>query len=485
MVQSCSPNSCLHMGICLKTNGNEYSCNCTGTLYTGDKCEIGLIQISPVPVVQPHEQLVTLRIKAFPTSKLTFFITSPEFKSFKQTVVMNANEREASFSISTTRLNVYVFSLTYNYQYDGNGIFKPPDTSVIMVNPIISDFAAGASDNYFKQLQSPSPYLKPGCCFYDYSFNAFSSCSSSINFTSSCSWDDSGPDVSTTGVVFINNQGLYLPLSIAGAKITESSTSVTNSISPYDTCLSCSQCSQCFIHESSSCSRETFPFTPSTVEPLLNERSLLSTFFQQTSSFFPSYININVSSSGSSGQPFYVYDYMYRLISVTEVGDIYGCEKLPLPTAGLTYIARSRTDLAINIVNRPFGYKTSESDSFPICYSIDMCNGDLSTVHISIPESMNNFISSLPYFQPYISKRWTLDFQYLSFSSNRFSVDFSKNLFWNGSGFTALDNVLYDSRFNVSMAGSLSGSNLVIEIDFFGLFYYNRNTINNEVYSIL
>ena len=63
--QPCSPNPC-NLGDCTKTGGDSFSCDCTGILRRGETCEIGIVEVPPIPVLEANTVSSMLTIEANP-----------------------------------------------------------------------------------------------------------------------------------------------------------------------------------------------------------------------------------------------------------------------------------------------------------------------------------------------------------------------------------------------------------------------------------
>ena len=63
-VNVCASKPCLH-GECIELNDNQYRCDCSNTLHTGDRCEIGIIEFD-IPILRKRAIPYPIQIFAKP-----------------------------------------------------------------------------------------------------------------------------------------------------------------------------------------------------------------------------------------------------------------------------------------------------------------------------------------------------------------------------------------------------------------------------------
>jgi len=67
----CKPNPCNNDGRCQQISYTAYTCDCTGTMYTGLYCEVGSIWIAALPQLVINKESSPIQVLARPTGYLT------------------------------------------------------------------------------------------------------------------------------------------------------------------------------------------------------------------------------------------------------------------------------------------------------------------------------------------------------------------------------------------------------------------------------
>ena len=437
----------------------------------GDKCEIGKIIVGPIPILKTGQSF-NLSFVGTPTNSISVH-TSYRTDRFNgrniKTIKKPFKEANSSFTAVGRTGGLYRFE----HHLTGEDLkrityIEPEDTIVLVNDDSVQSFGASLE-------------LAIGCCPHKYRFQfSIPSCSEDIKFVSSCAWTEESNRIETDGVVFIQRGDFYLPISIGGLTHNPSNEKFRIQIAGFTKpqCKTCSTC-QCLGDTDCVPAIET-----QDIQYMLSRRVLLSTFLNAMVPFSPKWMSLQVLQSDSE---YSVFDYIYFIGSKTDAANIYGCEKLPFPESSLIYIARSSVDMVVQIFLQTsndiyFNYYKG-NDEFPICYAVDMCAGKSSMLHVGIPQSVANFISSsFLSVQMFTNKGWSFNYHYLSFGYLGITIDFYRQEFWNGLKFVTITNskALYDYQIYTQFNGNLTGDHISAEMEFNGAIMYklDSNKVN-------
>ena len=476
--QPCSPNPC-NSGDCTETGGDIISCDCTGTLRRGETCEIGIVKVPPIPVLEGNTVSSMLTIEANPQKKLFInvdihvafdFNKQPGIALDKTQLYILPSSRQVDFTIESINIFDGLYILTYIIDGDEGTVYQSIDRSFVLVKSKLEPL----SGQDLLELQQ----LSKGCCRYDLVLpNEVAACPN-LSFLSSCSWienKDREHTTSTHGAVFVDGQ---VPVSIAGLSITEWMTYFKIEISGHPKCSRCN------------CDSGATSFSIADVENLLYSRSLLATFVKQTSVMLPNWMSVSIpptSYNTPNGNAFFHHDFVTFIGSAGDASNIYGCEYIAFPPSSLVYVIQSYTDIDLNIMgsDTPLTYSPSSTDSYPICYALNLCDGQGSDLRVGVPESLNGFIlSSFMPLQGFVNNGWSIRFLAISFTEYGFTIDEDTlpQSVWNGTSVVPINGSVYDYKADVSISGSLIGNTLTASIKFSGsLLYQSEITAPSQV----
>lgn len=415
-----------------------------------------------------------LAFKGAPTTSISIDTAYP-FTQFRGQTTL-ATIRSPSREVKSSFTPIHMEGL-YNFEHSLSGedldsiLYLQPEDSIVLVN----NRGANGNNNITTLLSGL------GCCSFEYNFQfSIPSCSEKVKFISSCSWREGSNIIETNGVVHIQRGDFSLPLSIGGLTHNSSSENFKVQIAGFTEpqCKSnCSQCPNCSVPPL--CIPNSYALTSQDIQYMLSNRALLTTFFDSLRSFFPPWLSLQLPSATSSAK-YSLYDYIYFIGSKANALNINGCEMLPLSDNNLIYIARSSTNMEVNLSSVVQYYTRDSNDLFPICYALDMCSGRASLLHVGVPASVAKFISSLSPFQMFINKGWSMVYNYLTLGYFGVSANFHHQQFWTGSDYVAVNNS-FDYQIHTQLNANLTSDSLVMKFKFNGLLMYKLNTLNNEV----
>ena len=122
----CQPNPCFNDGQCQETSPTTFTCDCTGTLYTGKLCDTGVIEIpKTLPQMVVNEESINVIVYARPTAYLTITPRSNSELSFNPSVIrIEVPQTSASFKMLASRTGVFDVEFEIGGQNDFD--FKQP-----------------------------------------------------------------------------------------------------------------------------------------------------------------------------------------------------------------------------------------------------------------------------------------------------------------------------------------------------------------------
>ena len=179
-----------------------FECDCTGTLYTGELCQIGLVEIPSIPELVVDVESDEIFVYARPTGYITVTLTAepPLLELIPPSIQIDAHDTKSSFKMKASKAGTYVLKFKIE---DGVNQYKyepPEDKQVYVFAKKISiltdfdfDFLIGSEGRSCNSM----------------------SIGNGLELHSMCQIDEE--TFQTPGFTFIkSNNSLTLPLSIAG-----------------------------------------------------------------------------------------------------------------------------------------------------------------------------------------------------------------------------------------------------------------------------
>ncbi|XP_065908898.1 multiple epidermal growth factor-like domains protein 6 [Dysidea avara] len=156
--QPCFPNPCKHNGVCVITEEISYICNCDSTGYTGEDCNVLIIDapdFSAIAVDSPTEFSVSAQpdrsfiLEMMPDSRKHVEVIPP-------TVMFSSSVTNWNVSITAKKSGMY--KLEYRISDDTLNYYPIPPATIL-----VSDDRLNQS-NYFNKHKVKSGLLQQGCC---------------------------------------------------------------------------------------------------------------------------------------------------------------------------------------------------------------------------------------------------------------------------------------------------------------------------------
>ena len=485
----CQLNPCRNSGTCIVNGNGTEQCECA-SLFKGSECQVGLVEVPPIPVLTVNNSI----LKSIQVSinegilevNLVLNNTSSEALVLRhRNLQLITPDSSKIFSIQPYKQGLFRFKYKISGSATTSTFYNVFEESIVTV---VGDRRPNNRPEYayFTQGGLDRGQLGAGCCHYNYQL-AGSICSSSPQFTSSCGWQSemtlttTGALTTTSGVVFVKNSDINLPLSIAGAQISSSGSNFdfnipVNEGGQISTCSQCNNCSNCQTGNTSVCyglDRDVL-FDEYDISDMLREQSLFNTFLTQTSTLLPSWLSASITSRTNN---YSQYDYHASILQAIDAKSHPGCTQLTLENSGLLYVLKTRNSLSLNISGQVKSLNPAELS--PLCFAVDVCSGSESTLEVDIKDKFS--LSSINYFSTLSGLDWSFDPYTVSFTDLGVTTAISDPMFWNGQAFIAAKLPSYDFKLQVVLKGNLTGGNLMVSQSFMGSLLHRAITREDEV----
>ena len=485
---ACANNPCKHGGICTETSGNEFTCDCTGTLYQGLTCEQGLIIITEISVLTVFVPSV-ITISARPDEELIVdFNDVCRSIGTGQGIVPNGCQ-QIRFTRTQTMIQILIIPLSTGFfelkiGLSGNNsrdYVQPQSIPVVVVSQ-------GQDSPYFNTFGDNITHLTHSCCS---SRTSPLMCKPSIRpipivFQSSCDWTSTTDSLSTGGIVFSSFNRFYLPISVAGLSISENSLSLSDvdcdscpGLTPLnDIIFSNSQDEVCYSHQP----------TTSDVSEFVSKQSLETTFISTIQdSLLPTWLRISVPSDDGR-QTLEQADLLVDIIEDETLINNLFCPRMIIDSTGYFALLLHNGALKVELQSSMNAYETQAFISPPsrsyYCIGVNLCLDRSSPVYIGIPPSAQSAIRSISFISEYVNKGWNLTFlsTIIRNLNDQTAGMVSKINYWNGV--TPDYNPPFpraDISVNMEASGQFEYGDTSVGVNFGGIYLYQYTTEMNEV----
>ena len=431
-IQACTPDPCQHGGKCLANEDRTFTCNCTGTMYAGTQCEIGIVNIQEYPRLAMNKPY-TFTITASPDEYLNVFM----FPDDRSSLIVNPSQLEFSrneninnFTITSKRSGRFLLHYRLSGESASDFMQLQPSNIIVIDNQTLE------TSDYFTSRGLQQGLLQPGCCTALSSFLEYQ-CPldfSTVKFNASCAWNLKG--LYSTGIVFSDHNGVNFPVAIGGIKFgVNFDLSSLNVFELRDQCMPCSRHSVGRVNDGNdeSLERECSIFKPSVNDVLsfLEVESLAYTYFYHSHQLLPRWLRFNVTST----MRIHTSDsYKVTLVESSEVEALETCNITTTYTNGLYSVLMYSGVLNISVNSEEITY-TPESQSDALCFAVNLCEGTISPLSISITKDVNDLISELEFMKSFKAANWDINFYGISISNSTIPAQehaLQSGVFWNG-----------------------------------------------------
>ena len=363
----------------------EFRCDCSDTHYKGLQCDTGVIYIQQVPILTVDVTFKYLRITAYPDQELHLHITpsNTELTVTPTDVLFYPEYPVVLLTVTASETGIYYLSFTTSGE--DSDMFEVPNPMLVLVR----SYTEHTQYQYFDEMDQPIGILSPGCCSPGGQIYQCPYSTNTVHFQSTCSWEASeNMEHTSTGLIFASSAGLQLPLSIAGATLNITQDDIVSFTLPHSPVLNCTDCSD----HNSSC--HYYDFTQEDVVDLVQSHSLGKTYLKYSKHLLPDWLTFMISPSMQTS--FSSLDVTTTLTFGEDIELVDSCEDLQVHHDALYAILRYNDSIIISIDNIEYEYTPHD---VPLCFGIEVCAGESSPVHVTIPLESQTIIRNFTQFQ--------------------------------------------------------------------------------------
>ena len=414
-ITTCQPNPCRHEGKCLALDENSFICNCDGTGYKGDHCEVGVITTPIFPKLRPNVSSHFLNVLASPSKSLRVSLDSEEGTTFDpSSLEIKFPKRDGQFTVEAAKPGIQ--AIRFLLEGENKDDFETPEKSVLFVAPEISNLDS-------------KPFLLKGelpvGCQEQKTKDNFSC---QLRLLSTAPW--TGTPLSTNGVVHfttVNNQ--TIPLSLIGLNFTKRHVSRDEMIETGIVKTSTSKKSSLLYQRGSKCYSKLVD--SNNLLELIDNDAFVSSFMHALSAMAPEWLTLAVSESNQ--------DFDIQNIAVTLASDLKHCSGFPL--YGASSLAYYRP--AVNYKMRVDRNDILLSADGRTCFAINICKPGL---FINFPKYQAKALkSNLKVFRD-MKDSCGLDLSIDSIGFlNKETSKFAKGMIWNGRNLQTLSPLSFNA----------------------------------------
>ena len=433
-------------------------------------------------------ELDSLVISANPDSELIISISGGE------TISISPSRIKFTSLITTATFNITAMVAGYysiRYQLSGRNAGKfvvPEDTAVIVEASVPSRMR----NQYVETLGLNFPGLVfDSCCVPpNFAFQCSSSnVSNRVEFRSACSWTATENSRTTAGVVFAENQGFRLPISIAGVEIDSS----YRARLPQSSLIGCTPCRDvrpnCCPSDKPNCNRQMnrnnvptcycYNFTIADTLDFLKTLTLAFTYISNIRDLLPSWfqlIQISPIASNFDEGGFSQYEYTTELVSAENIPQLSNCEMIKPDALGLYAVMRYGRAIIVRIDRQQLIYRDSNiqpDHENPMCFAVNLCNGSESPVFIQLSPRIHNIILTNFLKEYVISREWNIAIHSVALYKKAMSLNFNTmEVYWNGISIFQLQTVQFDLKMTTNIDATFQSGDLHVDLTFSGTAYY-------------
>ena len=440
-------------------------------------------------------ELDSLVISARPDSELIISISGGETIAISpRRIQLTSSRRTGIFNI-TGMVGGY-YSIRYQLSgADANSFITPEDTAIVVQDTLPSRLP----NQYFEELDlAVVGLLFASCCVPTESI-AFNDQCQGINkvvFRSACSWTSTKENShTTTGVVFAENQGLKLPVSIAGVEI---SPDVENDGSyrarlPQSALTACTPCREvrpnCCPEDKPDCNRQRtqndmstcycYNFSIADTLDFLKIASLALTYITNMRVLLPSWIQdiqAFLPTSNFDEGIFSQYEYTTEIVSAEQISQLSSCEMIKPALPGLYSVMRYGRGMLAIIDRKRFVYddrRIQPDHENPMCFAVNLCSGLESPVFIQLSPRIHNIILRSFLREYVVSRNWRITIHSVALYKERMSRNpFPIEEYWNGNSMFEVETPQFDLSMAMDSDIPFQIDDLRIDLTFSGNAYY-------------
>jgi len=190
-------------------------------------------------------------------------------------------------------------------------------------------------------------------------------------------------------------------------------------------------------------------------------------------------IHIDQEDAAPVSSVFAAHDYATQLVKSEDVSMLAGCQKLKVDQSRQTLYSVLRYGRTISAVidgenmtyNEPHS-TFSPGVSDPICFAVDLCQGQLSPIHIDLSRPTQELLVSQFLREYSVNRGWEITIHSVALSKAAIPSDPTPSLYWNGISFFQPDLPQSDVIVNTESTMPFNSGHLQVNVNFIGKFYY-------------
>ena len=464
----CFPNPCQHDGMCSITEENAFTCDCGSTGYTGETCNVLLIDtpdISDLRINSPMNFSLfaqpdrTFELELVPDNKDAIIIM-PSSVMFSKVLTQH------KISMIATKPGLY--KLQYKVKDDSVNYQPIPPATIL-----VSENDTGVS--YCESRNVTCGLIQPGCCSanekqLDLEFKCPSS-DSELLLMSTCGWVTNKGPRHSAGIIFSSINGFDMPVAIAGAQFFPQTTHIDlqglNTFEFSNGCVRCTGSTNCQVER----------LSVNLVQEFLEYDSLAFTYLYQSMELIPSWLTMKVLPSDR------IHDfrsYSVYLVYSDALNRVQECNGLTALTDGLYSILIYSGNLEVMLDEETRQYTSNGST---VCFAINLCEGSSSPLYVSISGDAHTVLDSFRFMHDLRSKGWNILISYIILSdTNAIPIfdEVSQLSYWNGIEFISPNLQNPNMNTKVEFTKSFSGdSGVEANLMFFGNVQWFHEDFND------
>ena len=370
-------------------------CNCDGTGYSGEKCDVLLINtpdISPLVINFPKNFSLFSR----PDRNFVLELVPHDKNNLKvKPSSLMFSEMITEHNISVIAIKPGIYKLQYKIK-DNTLNYQPIPPATILASDNDTNFRSCEERNVTCGL------MQPGCCrANERQLNLKFQCppsDSELFLKSTCGWvDEKSPDpLHSAGVIFSSINGFELPIAITGAQFLPKTTHIDlQGLTAFEFRHGCVRCTKY-----PNCAIERLPVE--SVQEFLRYDSLAFTYLHQSAELVPSWLTLRVlpSDRDHDHRSYFVY-----LVYSANLNRVQECNELNALTDGLYSILVYLGTLEVTLDEETRQHKSNQS---AVCIATNLCEGSSSPLYISISDEAQTMLNSFEFMRDLKSKGWSV-----------------------------------------------------------------------------
>ena len=413
----CFPNPCEHNGSCSIIEENTYVCDCDGTRYTGETCNVLLIDTPDLSGLTANAP-TSVTFSAYSDREFELMLISDDLVIEPSVLLFSQMQTQHNVSITATQPGLY--TLGYEIPDDTLNYHPIPSVSILVTDE--------TNTSYCEERNITCGLMQSGCCSaneaqLDLDFKCPSN-DNKLLLKSTCGWvsERNSIPLHSTGIIFSSIDGFDMPVAIAGARFFPQPSQIyldnINRMQFSSGCTVCVADGNC----------ETERLSVNTVQEFLTYDALAFTYLHQSMELIPRWLTLQVLQSER------ILDfrsYVVQLYYSNALSEVQGC-KLTSLTDGLYSVLVYTGNLEIMLETTQ--YVSNESS---VCFAVNLCEGSASPLYVDMSDVPQKVPDQFEFMRDLRSRGWDVIIKNIIISDTNSIPDpvsdqTSQYSYWNG-----------------------------------------------------